>query len=121
MASDTDPVATVEAVAMEGNKVVGSVQGKAGLELVLPHRGEQGEGRRREHPRGQPGVRDRTQGAASVLLDSRRVDFKKAVRSEVNGKATRYRPRAGLRTLCETLQRRGAPELAFTAEIVLRR
>jgi len=57
--------------------------------------------------------------AASVLLDSRLVDFRKPVRLGLNGRATTHRLRPSLRTLCETLQRRGDPELAFTEEIRL--
>jgi pimeloyl-ACP methyl ester carboxylesterase len=56
----------------------------------------------------------------SVLLDSRLVDFKKPVTLELNGKpATTHKLQPELRTLCQTLARRGDPELAFTAEIPL--
>ena len=57
--------------------------------------------------------------AASILLDSRLIDFKKPVVLELNGKTSQHKLQPSLRTLCETLQRRGDPELAFTAEIVL--
>ena len=57
--------------------------------------------------------------AASILLDSRLIDFNKPVALELNGKTATRRLRPSLRTLCETLQRRGDPELAFTAEIAL--
>lgn len=57
--------------------------------------------------------------AASVLLDSRLIDFKQPVALVLNGKTTRRRLQPSLRTLCETLQRRGDPELAFTAELPL--
>jgi hypothetical protein len=57
--------------------------------------------------------------AASILLDSRLIDFKKPVALDLNGKTVTRRLRPSLRTLCETLQRRGDPELAFTAEIAL--
>ncbi len=57
--------------------------------------------------------------AASVLLDSRLVDFKKPVTLELNGKSTTHKLQPSLRTLCETMQRRCDPELAFTAEIQL--
>ena len=57
--------------------------------------------------------------AATILLDSRLIDFKKPVVLELNGRTSRHKPRPSLRTLCETLQRRGDPELAFTAELAL--
>ena len=57
--------------------------------------------------------------AASVLLDSRLVDCKKAVVLELNGKTVKRKLQPSLRTLCETLQRRRDPELAFTMEFPL--
>ncbi len=57
--------------------------------------------------------------AASILLDSRLVDFSKPVTLECNGRSTTKQIKPALRTLCQTLQRRGDPELAFTAEITL--
>jgi hypothetical protein len=57
--------------------------------------------------------------AASVLLDSRLVDFKKPVLLELNGKTIKHKVQPSLRTLGQTLQRRGDPDLAFTAEMVL--
>jgi len=57
---------------------------------------------------------------ARVLLDSRLIDFNQAVTVEINGKSSKYQVRPSLRTLYETLQRRGDPELAFTAELVLK-
>lgn len=57
--------------------------------------------------------------AASVLLDSRLVDFMKPVTLELDGQTTTQKLQPSLRTLCETLQRRGDPELAFTVEITL--
>ena len=57
--------------------------------------------------------------SASILLDSRLVDFKKPIVLELNGQTSEHQLRPSLRTLAETLQRRGDPELAFTAEIVL--
>lgn len=57
--------------------------------------------------------------AFSILLDSRLIDFKKPVALELNGKTSTHQLQPSLRTLCETLQRRGDPELAFTAEIAL--
>jgi pimeloyl-ACP methyl ester carboxylesterase len=57
--------------------------------------------------------------SARVRLDSRLVDFSKPVQLEVNGQKSTVRLTPRLRTLCETLQERGDPELAFTAEIEL--
>jgi len=52
-----------------------------------------------------------------VLLDSRLVDFTKPVQLELNGVATKHAVLPSLKTLCATLQRRGDPRLAFTAEL----
>ncbi len=57
--------------------------------------------------------------AASILLDSRLIDFRKPVTLELNGKTSSRKLKPSLRTLCETLQRRGDPELAFTTEFTL--
>jgi pimeloyl-ACP methyl ester carboxylesterase len=57
--------------------------------------------------------------SATVLLDSRLVDFKKPLTAEVNGKTTTRKIQPSLRTLCETLQRRCDPGLAFTVELPL--
>lgn len=57
--------------------------------------------------------------AASMFLDARLVDFAKPVVLELNGLTSKHRLRPSLRTLCDTLQRRGDPELAFTAELPL--
>lgn len=57
--------------------------------------------------------------SATVLLDSRLVDFTKPVTLEVNGVKSERRFTPSLRTLCETLARRGDPDLAFTAQIDL--
>jgi pimeloyl-ACP methyl ester carboxylesterase len=57
---------------------------------------------------------------ASMLLDRRLVDFDKPVALELNGKALKsVKLQPSLRVLCETLLRRGDPELAFTAQIDL--
>jgi pimeloyl-ACP methyl ester carboxylesterase len=56
---------------------------------------------------------------ATILLDNRLVDFKKPVTFEVNGKTFVKKLQPGLRTLCETMQRRCDPGLAFTAEFPL--
>ncbi len=57
--------------------------------------------------------------AGTVLLDSRLIDFKKPVMLELNGRTRKIKLTPDLRTLCETMQRRGDPDLAFTAEIAL--
>lgn len=57
--------------------------------------------------------------AATILLDGRLIDFKQPVALELNGKTSTCKLQPSLRTLCKTLQLRGDPELAFTAEIVL--
>jgi pimeloyl-ACP methyl ester carboxylesterase len=58
--------------------------------------------------------------AASVLLDQRLVDFDKPVAVELNGKSLKpLKLQPSLRLLCETLLRRGDPELAFTAKLDL--
>jgi len=57
--------------------------------------------------------------AASILVDSRLIDFKQPVVLELNGQTSKRKLQPSLRTLCETMQRRGDPELAFTAKIVL--
>ena len=57
--------------------------------------------------------------AASVLLDSRLIDFKKPLTLEVNGKSSKRQLKPSLLTLCQTLVDRGDPELAFTAKIDL--
>ena len=56
---------------------------------------------------------------SSILLDSRLVDFRKPVTLELNGKKSSFRIKPSLHTLCETMKRRGDPELAFTAELPL--
>jgi hypothetical protein len=53
---------------------------------------------------------------ATVLMDSRLVDFKKPVEIELNGASVRRRFVPSLKTLCETLGRRGDPGYAFSAE-----
>jgi hypothetical protein len=56
---------------------------------------------------------------AAVLLDSRLIDFQKPVTLVLNGQTTTHKLQPDLRVLCQTLQRRGDPELSFTAEIPL--
>jgi hypothetical protein len=60
-----------------------------------------------------------TVASAAILLDGRLVDFTKPVTLVLNGKTSKHELHPSLQTLCETLQRRGDPELAFTAEIPL--
>jgi len=53
---------------------------------------------------------------ASILIDNRLVDFNKLVVLEFNGKTFKRKLHPDLRIFCETMQRRGDPELAFSAE-----
>jgi hypothetical protein len=57
--------------------------------------------------------------SGSVLLDSRLVDFSKPITLNLNGSVSVHRLQPGLLTLCQTLLRRGDPELAFCAELPL--
>jgi pimeloyl-ACP methyl ester carboxylesterase len=57
--------------------------------------------------------------AATILLDSRLIDFQKPVTLKVNGTISTQKIQPSLRTLCETMQRRCDPNLAFTAELPL--
>ncbi len=57
--------------------------------------------------------------SASVLLDGRLVDFSRPIGLECNGTTTYREVKPSLLTLCKTLQQRGDPELAFTAELPL--
>ena len=61
----------------------------------------------------------KTQNApdATVYLDSRLMDFDKPLQIEINGQKSERKLTPSLKTLCETLQRRGDPDLAFTAQI----
>ncbi len=59
--------------------------------------------------------------SATVLLDSRLVDFARPLTLEINGKTSQTRIVPSLRTLCETLRQRGDPNLAFTARLDLPR
>lgn len=56
---------------------------------------------------------------ASILLDSRLIDFKKPVVLEINGKKSTHKLKPSLRIFCQTMQERGDPELAFTTRMVL--
>jgi len=64
-------------------------------------------------------VQATTNLTGSILLDSRLVDFSKPIWLELNGQTSRVRLKPDLRILCETMQRRGDPDLAFTTQIVL--
>lgn len=56
--------------------------------------------------------------SATVLLDRRLADLGSPVKMELNGKPLKsVRVQPSLRVLCETLMRRGDPELAFTAKL----
>jgi len=57
--------------------------------------------------------------SANVLLDGRLIDFQKPVTLEVNGQKSQHALSPSLKTLCETLARRGDAELAFTAQLAL--
>ena len=59
--------------------------------------------------------------AASALFDARLIDFSKPVQIELNGATTSRKVEPNLRTLCETLARRGDPELAFTGKLEVRK
>ena len=57
--------------------------------------------------------------SASVFLDARLIDFNQPVKLTVNGKKTSKKLKPSLLTLCASLQRRGDPGLAFSAELPL--
>lgn len=57
--------------------------------------------------------------SATVLLDGRLIDFGRPVTLIVNGVRSSHPLRPSLRVLCETLLRRGDPDLAFTAQLEL--
>jgi pimeloyl-ACP methyl ester carboxylesterase len=57
--------------------------------------------------------------SAVVMLDMRLVDFRKPVVIDFNGLSSTCSLRPSLRVLCESLQRRGDPELAFAAQVDL--
>ncbi len=58
--------------------------------------------------------------AMTVFFDDRLLDFGKPVEIELNGNTTSHRVEPSLRTLCETLVRRGDVELAYTGRLDLR-
>ena len=55
----------------------------------------------------------------SILLDERLVTFKERVTLDLNGHARKLKLAPNLLTLCETMQERGDPDLAFTARVPL--
>ncbi len=55
--------------------------------------------------------------AVTVMLDGRLIDFSKPVELTVNGHAHTRKLAPSLKVLCETLQRRADPDLAFTAQV----
>jgi transglutaminase-like putative cysteine protease len=59
--------------------------------------------------------------SVDVLLDSRLVDLGQPVDVELNGATTTVKVAPSLRILCETMVRRGDPELAFAASISIRK
>ena len=54
--------------------------------------------------------------AATVLMDSRLVDFSKPVEIELNGSTTKRGFKPSLKTFCKALAQRGDPAYAFSAE-----
>ena len=56
---------------------------------------------------------------ATVSMDMRLVDFKEPVEIELNGESVKRRFVPSLRTMCETLARRGDPAYAFSAEFTI--
>jgi predicted esterase len=57
--------------------------------------------------------------SATVLMDAWLVDFNKPVDIELNGATVTRRFAPSLKTLCETLTRRGDPAFAFSAEFTV--
>jgi hypothetical protein len=57
--------------------------------------------------------------SATVLMDTRLLDFNKPVDIELNGATVTRRFAPSLKTLCETLARRGDPAFAFSAEFTV--
>ena len=56
---------------------------------------------------------------ATILLDGRLVDFGQPVTLSLNGNVSANKLQPSLKTLCETMQRRGDPELAFAVALDL--
>ena len=59
--------------------------------------------------------------AATVLFDSRLVDFTKPVQVELNGATTSHTFTPSLKTLAETIMSRADPDLAFTASFAVKK
>jgi hypothetical protein len=57
--------------------------------------------------------------SVTVLMDSRMVDLRKPIDIELNGSTVTRRRVPSLKTFCQTLARRGDPEFAFSAELVV--
>jgi predicted esterase len=64
-------------------------------------------------------VQQKNVKSADILLDSRLIDFSKPVVIETDGKINEKKLAPSVQTLCETLQERGDPDLAFTARVPL--
>jgi hypothetical protein len=47
------------------------------------------------------------------------IDFQKPVTLDLNGHTSTQKLHPDLRVLCQTMERRGDPELSFTAELPL--
>jgi len=58
-------------------------------------------------------------GDVTAFLDSRLIDFGKPVTFTINGKSFRRKLAPSVKTLCETMLRRGDPDLAFAAAVQL--
>jgi len=58
-------------------------------------------------------------GAFEVYLDGRLIDFGKPLKVTLNGETQTVTARPSLRTLCESLLRRGDPKLAFSYRLAL--
>ena len=55
----------------------------------------------------------------NLLLDARMVNFSKPITLKINGRKSQVKVVPRLKTLCETMARRGDPELAFSALLPL--
>ena len=64
-------------------------------------------------------VTTRNGALGHLLLDTRMVDFSRPLALEVDGRKSQLKVAPSLKTLCETMARRGDPELAFSAQVPL--
>ncbi|MBI3869638.1 MAG: hypothetical protein HY299_14035 [Verrucomicrobia bacterium] len=64
-------------------------------------------------------VRTTNLAEGAILLDGRLVDFRERLTLDLNGRVSRIKLTPSLRTLCETMLRRGDPDLAFTSRLDL--